>query len=159
MFVMALLKIACALCDSRVQGYAFASVWQSHCMFQLGTQGDRAQHSTVQHSTAQHSTAQHSTAQHSSPELRASRQDTLQKHSLWQEGHFGTGQVQHTCDCADRAACSCCMGPACASCPAPGAEGMAPNSPAPVKNGTLCRGPDPGAGGTLLGGPAPEKGC
>ena len=144
---MALLNFACALCDSSVLGHAFASVWQSHCMFQLCTQGDTAQHSTAQHSTAQQPSTLSFQAKHLAEAQPAAT------------GHFATGKVQRTCDCADRAACSCCMGRACASCPAEGAEGMAPKGPAPVKNGTLCRGPDPGAGGTLLGSPAPEKGC
>ena len=65
MYVMALPKIACALWDSRSQGHACTSVWQSHCMFQLCTQGDTAQHSTAQHGTAQHGTAQLGPAQHS----------------------------------------------------------------------------------------------
>ena len=96
----ALLQIACALCHSRVQGHAFASVWQSHpcssCVHRVA-QRSIAQHSTAQPNTAQHSTAQPSPAQPSpaqpsiAQQPSTSRQDTLKKHSLEQKGIWSQG--------------------------------------------------------------------
>ena len=89
---MALPKIACALWDSRSQGHACTSVWQSHCMFQLCTQGDTAQHSTAQHSTAQHGTAQHGTSRHSAAQHNTAQHGTAQ-HSMVQ---YNTSQHSAT---------------------------------------------------------------
>jgi len=95
MYVMALPKIACALWDSRSQGHACTSVWQSHCMFQLCTQGDTAQHSTAQHSTAQHGTAQHGTAQLGPAQHSMARHGTVM-HNIAQHSTAQHSTAQHS---------------------------------------------------------------